>query len=219
LLLLAAMTACAAGELSADSDQPKPKVDGQADRPPDHTKFDEKALQILRDKKFRPYYTAFPALKSPTQERKEVKSPDGTTQIVFEETNPIRYPALPVLAADAPPLRRVQIEQIHEGLDYLERMKETIRIGNWNSQFFQEYMNFVNDVFQSAANLEDTPAKRIPWYEARVRKYKEFERFTGLRVINGNDAPQRLNQIRFQRLRAEAELLTLKADIEKPGGR
>ena len=145
----------------------------------------------------RPDYTAFPDLK-----------PAG-----------IELPPLPAVAADAPPLRKVQYEQAQAGLAYLAHTKEVIRVGNWDKSFFREYLLMSEETFRVAAELEDKPAKRVPWYEARVRGLKEFEQFTELRVRSGTEPPQGLPAARFARLQAEADLLKLKAEVEKAGGK
>src|SRR5262245_7262536 len=43
-------------------------------------------------------YTAFPDLKPPTVERKEVRKADGTVEIVIEEKGAVPLPELPPLA-------------------------------------------------------------------------------------------------------------------------
>jgi hypothetical protein len=168
---------------------------------------------FIKRAKFLPTFTAFPDLKPPTLVRKEVKHPNGDVVRVVEETEVVPPPPIPVVAADAPLLRRVRAEQLRQGLTHLARIKEVIRIGAWNARFFTEYISGIAETYQVAATLEETPARRVPWYEARVRKYKEAERYTAIRCSNGNDPPQRLNQIRFARLQAEAELLELNADV------
>jgi hypothetical protein len=170
-----------------------------------------------KNKRFRPYYTAFPDLKPPTFEKKEIKKPDGTVVIELEEKGAVPLPALPELAADAPALRKVQFEQVQEGLAYIERVKEVIKIGAWDARFFREFIGTVVETYRVAAELEEKPAKRVAWYEARVRKLKEFELFVEHRTLSGTDPPQAHNLARFERLRAEADLLKLKAEVEKPG--
>ena len=93
-----------------------------------------------------------------------------------------RFRRFPFVAADAPLLRKLQLEQLYVGLDYLFRVDEIIRIGSYNRQFLRKNIEMASDVYRVAAELEDTPAKRLPWYEARVRKEKEFERFMEMRV-------------------------------------
>ena len=176
-----------------------------------------KNLKIVPTKWSRPDYTAFPDLKPPTSERKEVKKADGTTVIVVEEKGVVPLPEIPALAADAPPLRKVRFEQLHAGLSCLARMKAAFDIGHYTPSDFQDYITTAVDTYRVAAELEDKPAKRIPWYEARIRKLKEFEQFTSLRVNNGTAGPRALDLARFQRLEAEAELLKLKEEVEKPG--
>jgi len=67
-----------------------------------------------------------------------------------------------------------------------------------------------------AAELEETPAKRVAWFEARVRALKEGEESIYAYVQQGNVPVGALHLARYERLRAEADLLKLKAEIEKP---
>lgn len=150
-----------------------------------------------------PFDTAFPDLKP--------RIPDEKGQV-----SDFPLPPFPVLATDAPPLRKVQFEQLREGLSYLYRVESILSRGNFNSQFFHDYIKMATETYRIAAELEDTPAKRIPWYEARVRQMKEAERFTKLRGDLGATPPQDFNLARFARLQAEADLLKLKAEVETP---
>jgi hypothetical protein len=164
----------------------------------DNTQINEQIEDKLQKSGFRPTYTAFPELKPSIEKR-------------------VPLPALPAVAADAPLVRKVQLEQLHEGLAYLEEIREVIRVGGWNSLFFQEYLQALTEVFQAAADFEETPAGRVAWYAARVRAFKDFEQFTAVRVLNGNDPKSRLTETRFERLRAEVSLLELLAELEKAG--
>lgn len=164
-------------------------------------------------------FTAFPDIKAPTVERKEVTKPDGTIETVIEERGVVPLPAMPTIAADAPLLRKVKYEQLQEGLAYINRVKDLIQRGAWSAQFFTEYMEVIAQVYLVASELEDKLEKRILWHEARVREYKTFEKFMHIRVLNGTDPPSRLHLVRFQRLQTEADLLKLKAEVDKAGGK
>jgi hypothetical protein len=167
----------------------------------------------------RPSYTAFPDLKPPTIERKQVINPDGTPQTVLVEKDAVPLPPWPTMAAGAPQLRKLQFEQLQEGREYLERIKKVLQIGAYNAQFFRDYIDMTAEVYRLAAELEEQPARRIPWYEARVRKLKEFEHFAEIRYRESHDPPQAVNLARFSRLRAEIELTKLKTEVEKAGGK
>ena len=52
--------------------------------------------------------------------------------------------------------------------------------------------------------------------EVRVRTFKDIEVFINNRVQIGMDPQERLHAVRVQRLNAEAELLALKAEAERP---
>jgi hypothetical protein len=162
-------------------------------------------------------YTAFPDLKAPTTERAEVTNPDGTTRIVLVEKNTITLPPWPKVAADAPPLRKLLFEQMKEGRDYLDKINEVIRLGAYDMRLLREYAVMTVDVYGLAAELEEQPAKRVPWFEARVRKLKELEQLVDLGVRAGSEPSRSTNLARFQRLQAEVDLIKLKAEVEKAG--
>jgi hypothetical protein len=147
-------------------------------------------------------YTAFPDIK-PTAGKKDA----------------VPLPPLPAVGADAPPLRRVMAEQLREGLAYLRQSEEIIRLGAGDLALLRDYTYMTADVFRVAADLEENPTKRVPWYEARVRKLKEFEVSVEKGLQRGVLPSQALNVVRFQRLQAEADLLRLKAEVEKPAGK
>jgi hypothetical protein len=124
-------------------------------------------------------------------------------------------PALPTVAADAPPIRKLQLELVREGMAYITRCKELMRTNTWAVSDFRKYADVLTETCRTAAELEEKPANRVPWYELRVRRMKDVETLLALNVRAGNVAPQELNLIRFQRLQAEIDLLKLKADVEK----
>jgi hypothetical protein len=92
-----------------------------------------------------------------------------------------------------------------------------MRAGNWNSAFFYETLETTLNAYRLGAELENHPADRVPWYEARVRKLKEFELLAETRVKDGVEPPHQLNIARFHRHGAEAELLVLLDEVKKAG--
>jgi hypothetical protein len=128
-------------------------------------------------------------------------------------------PLFPVVAADAPPLRKVQAEQVREGMAFLANVKETARLGVSDIDTLVGAQIFAADVYRIAAELEDTPAKRVAWYEARVRTMKEAEQTIEQGVRSGVSTRQNLHALRFARLQTEADLLLLKSEIEKAKGK
>ena len=162
----------------------------------------------------RPYYTAFPDIKS-ARRAAVVKNADGVERVVIEQGKEIPFPKVPAVAAGADPLRKVQYEQVQEGLDYLARMKEIARLGAEDPKDVQPVALVAAEVCLVAAELEDAPAKRVAWFEARVRVLKDGEESVTAYVMKGNLPVSALHGARFARLRAEADLLRLKADIEK----
>jgi hypothetical protein len=182
-------------------------------QPPDAPK-EVKIIPPRADRPKQAIDTAFPDLKPP-RELKEAKQPDGTTKLVWEENRVVPLPPVPVIAANDPPLRKVQFEQVQEGLDYLARIKALEKVVGAGPDFLAN-LAMASATFRVAAELETDPAKRVPWLEARVRALKEGEEFTAVRVKSGGVSPQHLNLARFERLQVEADLLKLKAEIEKP---
>jgi hypothetical protein len=164
-----------------------------------------------------PNYTAFPDLKAPKVE-KEVKGPGGIPRTKLVEIDPIALPPLPAAAADSPALRKVRVEQLHAGLAYLALAKDAMRRGMFTSkaQLNLDHVQMVGDVYLVGAGLEESPARRVPWYEARVRKFKELEQYISNRGQYGNDSRQQLYRARFRRLGAEADLLELNAKVGQP---
>jgi hypothetical protein len=161
----------------------------------------------------RPYYTAFPDIK-PSRHHAVVKGADGAARVVVEKAAAVPLPALPVVAADAPAWRKVQLAQIQEGLDFLDRVKEIARLGAEDPKDVRA-VAIAAEVCLLAAELEATPAKRLAWFEARVRVLKEGEESVYSYVQRGNLSVGALHLARYERLRAEADLLRLKAEIEK----
>lgn len=161
----------------------------------------------------RPYYTAFPDIKPPRLHTL-LKGADGAERVAVERADAVPRPKLPAVAADAPSLRKVQLAQIWEGLDYLERIKENARLGAQDPSDVQAVL-VAAEVCLVAAELEDAPAKRVAWFEARVRVLKEGEETVYAYVMRGVVPVTSLHIARFERLRAEADLLKLKAEVEK----
>jgi hypothetical protein len=131
----------------------------------------------------------------------------------------VALPPLPVVAANSSPLRKVQAEQVREGMAFLANVKEIARLGAGDIDSQVEAQVFATEVYRIASELEDTPAKRVAWYEARVRAMKGAERTIDEGVRAGASVRQNLHAIRFARLQAEADLLRLRTEIEKAGGK
>lgn len=157
----------------------------------------------------RPNYTAFPNLKPVPKER--VKLPDGEIPLPLKW---VPHP-IPELGANPTALRRVRFEQLYAGLEYIARIevKEAI-VGGVGPDYSPTRTLYVATL-RIGAELEEDLAKRVPWFEARVRVFKEIERNVAQRVEVASEEPQRLSQARFARLEAEAELLELQAEIER----
>lgn len=162
----------------------------------------------------RPDYTAFPDLKHP---RGLVEIEDAGQTFKVERTKPLPLPLLPELGANPTALRNVRYELAQNALQNLK-----FSGGSWLTGVIcgppPDYADYADVLFEThrlCADLEHTPAKRVPWYEARVRDLKDFERYITDRVTIGSVEPHELSYVRFVRMRAEAELLELLAEVEK----
>jgi hypothetical protein len=163
----------------------------------------------------RPAYTAFPDLKPPTVERVEAKEFDGRRTLELVEKDAVPLPPWPAAAADAPQLRRLQVEQLQEGRAYIDRMIRVTRVGRYTPEDVRELAAVTAETYRLAAELEEKPAARVPWYEARVRKLKEYEQTVEQRVATGTSGPQEVNLARMRRLQAEIDLTKVKAAAGK----
>lgn len=164
----------------------------------------------------RPAFTAFPDLKPRTVEKIETKDVDGKIRTQKHDKDVVPLPPLPTVKADTPLATKVRLEQVHEGLAHIDFMREVVLNGSYSSQYFPEYVLMTSETFRAAAQLEDSPAKRIPWHEARIRAFKDIELFLEGRVRDGLSSPSQISDVRVRRLDAEAELLALKAEAERP---
>lgn len=172
--------------------------------------------------KLGPGGTAFPELKP-------IRSPwdkPGVQKVSEEEmakynraVDELLFKNFPAALPDtATPLQRVRYEQVRNGFRALSLIRQKIQIGNWTPQESSLYSRFVSDVYRTAAELETTPAGRVRCYEVRVIVLKDFERFSATRFEVGTDPQQNWEEAQFYRLQAEADLLTLKAEIQKDAG-
>lgn len=147
------------------------------------------------------------------------KPADERPKVVPREKEAGALPGLPKVAADAPPLRKLQRDLVREGVAYIKRCDELIRSGTWLVSDFRKYADVLTDTCRTVAELEEKPADRVPWYEARVGRMKAVEDIIDRGVQIGSVSPQDLNLIRFQRIQAEIDLLKLKTEVEKAGGK
>ncbi len=155
-----------------------------------------------------PTFTAFPQLKAPTVRLE--RTPEGTKAI---DEGRVPHPNLVVIGPDASPLLRAQHERANAGVAHIKRVEAGLAFGGPDPNEFNSNLTFAVQVFHAAAQLEPQLLDRVPWYEACVRTMKELEDYTTSRVAAGALQPQRADSIQFQRLSAEADLLTLLASI------
>ncbi|WP_439622246.1 hypothetical protein [Gemmata sp.] len=173
----------------------------------------EPAKQVPEEtSKLGPVYTAFPELKPPPMTTDGKPADRGARSKELHEL--IFKDVFADLPADATLLQKVQYQQVHEGLLYLQKIKEVIDLGRWDSAYYKEYLSMASQVHRAAAELHTIPTRRIRCFEARVILLKEIEIFVTWRVETGNSPPQDLHSVRFQRLQAEADLLALKESLK-----
>jgi hypothetical protein len=111
---------------------------------------------------------------------------------------------------DASLLTKVRIAQVNEGTAYLLQTFQVLAVGKWTPQDFDNLVKAAADVYRVAAELETDPAERVAVLAERVSVFHYAERFTQSRVEAGTDPPRQLNQARFYRLEAEADLIRAK---------
>ena len=152
--------------------------------------------------------TAFPHLKPPMTKT-------GTPDYKKLSDRVSKQFPLPV-PSDAPAQRKVLLHQANEGAEFLRQVIQHIADGNWNPAYTNDLATITHEFFRVAAEMEATPAARVPWYEERVVFAKAFEEFMRITVLrDGNQPPHALHLARFRRLQAEAELLKVKEEVGK----
>ncbi|MBX9579792.1 MAG: hypothetical protein K2X87_05740 [Gemmataceae bacterium] len=148
-------------------------------------------------------YTAFPKLVPPPAGRPGDGPPPALPKLVFP--------------ANATPLDKVRVAQVHEGESFLARVRARIELGQIDGPDFEEYYRVAAEVYKVKAELAPDAAGKVAAYEARVVAFKGWERFVEARVNAGTDRPQVLHLARFWRLGAEKELLLLQEGLAKAG--
>jgi hypothetical protein len=116
-------------------------------------------------------------------------------------------------AADGSLLQKIELAQVHEGAEH-------IRIFNWSFPILSQPPKFYIDnilagvaTYRAAAGLEPSLASRVRLYEVPLITLKRAEQYIEYLVQNGVITMSNLNIIRFHRLGAEAELLTLNESL------
>ncbi|MBA4063959.1 MAG: hypothetical protein C0501_09650 [Isosphaera sp.] len=127
------------------------------------------------------------------------------------------YPEPPALPAAPTPLQKVRHEQVRAGYLFLMKAHTVLECGRVDSPFYPTYLQVATDTYRVAAELDPAPGWRVRCYEARVILMKDCERVIKARVDAEVEPPHSADQARFTRLQAEADLLKLKAEVEKAG--
>jgi hypothetical protein len=112
------------------------------------------------------------------------------------------------------PLRKLQKERCIDRAMALAIMRDSIAIGGWNSTDLNDHIKLHNTLADNLAELSDKPADWVKWYEMRVAKLKEVEKFMQTRSEVGSDAPQLVYIAIAARKDAEIALLKLKESIK-----
>jgi hypothetical protein len=162
-------------------------------------------------------YTAFPELTVPlTEDRSRTGRP---LTVPDEKKMFARLHALlarPV-PADAPPLAKVRVARVYEGAWYLLDRRKKLYHGSFKSGELGNYIRTTTEVYQAAAEFDGTPAGRIGLTEDLVRLLKEAEQYAMARTVT-EGPPEDVSEATFYRLRAEADLLTLKDELAAAAG-
>ncbi|MBX9622230.1 MAG: hypothetical protein K2X82_00290 [Gemmataceae bacterium] len=218
--LLVGVAAAAHSAAQKPADPPpdaKDPPDGPGRPGPERLKqFEAQMAALLADP-----YTAFPNLVIPMKplvlDGRPVVDPDGRPQMTADLPKRVRE-ALAAgprpIPADAPPLTKVRIAQVNEGVAYVISTQRLIEQGQFRSTEYFGFLKMAVEVFRAWAELEPTPAGKVGAYEDRVVVMKLAERFAVARVQAGTDPPQLLHESRFWRLQAEKELLLLQDELK-----
>ena len=156
-------------------------------------------------------FTAFPELKVPLQEAVRGR-PDYDKLIARLDAG--RAAIARRTPEDAPPLQKIRLAQLTQGIAYLKKVIEVISIGRFNDEEFKGMMEMCVKVHHMGANLSEDAAVKVKWLEDGVVMLKFIEYYAYSRVDAGNAPPQTLSLARFYRLQAEEDLIRLKEQTE-----
>jgi len=158
-------------------------------------------------------YTAFPELKVPRRGDMPTHPDD---EKLFARLHAGRDAIVKRTPENASPLHKVRVAQMNEGIAHITKMKELLRIGRWVPTDFVEVVPVIAETYRIGADLCENPADKIMWFEERVVMLKFWEEYADVRHrLAVDDPPQVIHLARFHRLRAEAELLEFKAELDK----
>jgi hypothetical protein len=116
-----------------------------------------------------------------------------------------------------PPLRKLQKERCRERATAVAMIREVIGIGNYNPDYFNDYVKLQTTLWENVAELTNTAADRVKCYELRFEAVKSLEESVRTRVAAGTEPPQSLNIARAARIDAEIDLLKLKDQVQEGG--
>lgn len=122
-----------------------------------------------------------------------------------------------VIPANASPLEKVRIAQVHQAESFLVRHQTRIELGQFDGSDWDDYCRLAAELARTRAELAPDAAGKVAAHEAAVLQLKALERALGARVQAGVDRPNVLNLVRFWRLQAEKELLVLQDELAKAG--
>ncbi|MCI0701796.1 MAG: sigma-70 family RNA polymerase sigma factor [Planctomycetia bacterium] len=155
--------------------------------------------------------SAFPDLAIPEPDPKDPERAEKY-QAAFAKLCPRLHGTLAIkIEPTDDALRKLLKARLHQGVLQMIRIREIIRIGNWDARGWSEMIECLNDMQAVAVELwGNQPKELIPWLEELVVMAKEIERFTLIRIRLGSDPPQRLNAATRHRLAVETALLKAK---------
>jgi hypothetical protein len=148
--------------------------------------------------------TAFPEIQPP----KPVPPKDGSAGPGPTATLPIILGSTPrPVPACAPVLVKLRTARLNELAEYIRLAYQVIGLGRFTPDDMRLLLAAIDEAGLTGADLEDTNAARVRWYEDRLRGLKDVERMTEWRVDAGEAQPELTNLARARRLSAELDLL------------
>jgi hypothetical protein len=155
-------------------------------------------------------FTAFPELKppDPKEERPEALADR------WKEQYPKLVGGKPLVLGPGDTTRLKLLKaRLNAGRAFTQRIAVVFALGRPDDTDRFNLADLLPRLVAAGAELEETDAGRVGWYEEQVRFLWELERLTAARVEVKTDQPEMIHLARARRLAAEADLL----DAKEPG--
>jgi hypothetical protein len=169
-------------------------------KPPAPAKLDPKAEP----------FTAFPDLKppDPKEDRRDALADR------WKEQYPKLVGGKPLVLGPGDTTRLKLLKaRLNAGRAFTQRIAVVFAVGRPDDTDRFNLADLLPRLVAAGAELEETGAGRVAWYEEHVRLLWELERLTTARVEATTDPPEMIHLARARRLAAEADLL----DVKEPG--